>query len=107
MVFVAYPCLSIAGIKILQLSKISKRVRKLPVVISNALDLVVGMVTCHRIPSPPAFLVNIEKLGVAWGRGYRRRAKNCTTSNYIYGFTNNINGNVGLQECVVFSPLLC
>ena len=31
---------------------------------------VVGMVTCRRVPGPPAFLVNVENLGVAWGQGY-------------------------------------
>ena len=35
----------------------------------NALDLVVGMISCHCRPGPPAFLVNVEKLGVARGRG--------------------------------------
>ena len=51
-------------------SKICKHVRKLLVIISNALDLVVGMITCRHIPGPPIFLVNVEKLGVAWGLGY-------------------------------------
>ena len=26
--------------------------------------------TCRRIPGPHAFLVNVEKLGVAWGQSY-------------------------------------
>ena len=51
---VAYPCLSIAGGKIRQKSEISKQVRKLPLIISNVLDLVVGMVMCRRVPGPPA-----------------------------------------------------
>ena len=33
------------------------------------LTLVAGMITCHHIPGPPAFLMYVEKLGVAWGRG--------------------------------------
>ena len=37
---------------------------------SNALDLIVGMVTFHRIPGPPTSLVNVEKLGIGWGRYY-------------------------------------
>ena len=32
----------------------------------NMSDIVGG--TCRRIPGPPAFLVNVVKLGVAWGR---------------------------------------
>ena len=53
--------------KIRPSSEISKQIKKLPVIISNALDLVVGMVTCLRVPGLPAFLVNTEKLGVVWG----------------------------------------
>ena len=34
------------------------------------LDLVVGIVIHCHIPGPPTFLVNVERLGVAWGRGY-------------------------------------
>ena len=30
--------------------------------ISNALDLVVGIITCCCIPGTPAFLVNVENL---------------------------------------------
>ena len=38
---------------------------------SYSLDLMVGMVMCRRKPGPLAFLMNVEKLGVAWGRGYQ------------------------------------
>ena len=31
---------------------------------------------CSHIPGPPAFVCNIEKLGVAWGQGYS--AGSCT-----------------------------
>ena len=70
--FVACLCLSITGGKTLPYSKISKQVRKVPVIISNALNLVFGMVTCRHVyvPGPPTFLMNVEKLGVAWGWGY-------------------------------------
>ena len=78
---VAFPCLLIAGGKIRQQSEISIQVRKLPEIISNALDLVVGMIMCCRRPGPPAFLVNNEKLGVAWGRGYHIIAALCYLTN--------------------------
>ena len=68
--FVAYHCFSIAGGEIRQYSEISKQVRKLLAVISNSLDIMVWMVTCHRVPGPPVFLVNVENLGVAWGQTF-------------------------------------
>ena len=27
---------------------------------------------CHHVPGSPAFLMNVEKLGVAWRRGYQQ-----------------------------------
>ena len=40
--------------------------RKLPGIVSNAPDLMVGIVMCRRIPGSPAFIVNVEKLGVSY-----------------------------------------
>ena len=47
---------------------------KLLAIISNALDLVVGIVTYCCVQGPPAFLMNIETLGVTQGRGYTPEA---------------------------------
>ena len=39
---------------------------KLPGIVSNASDLMVGMVMCRRIPGPPTLIMNVEKLGVSY-----------------------------------------
>ena len=79
---------SITRGKIRQFSEINKQVRKLPAVVSNSVDLVVGVVTCCCVPGPLAFLVNVEKLGVAWGQGY-------TTQQY---------GHVAQLRLAIFVP---
>lgn len=55
--FVVYLCLLIAGGESWQYRVISKQVGKPPVIISNALYLVVGMVMCRCIPGPPTCLM--------------------------------------------------
>ena len=65
----------------------NKQVTKLSAVVSNVLDLMVGMVTCCRVPGPPAFLVNVENWEWPGGEAKPRdhltqkqnRAQTCNT----------------------------
>ena len=71
--FLAYiPYVILSLIRVFQLLEIrfndkARSINSYQRFISNALDLMVGMVTCRRVSGSPTFLMNVKILGVAWG----------------------------------------
>ena len=69
--FVTYPCFSITGVRFDNRARsVNKKAISdyFKIAFDPMDDLVVGMVTCCRVPGLPTFLANVEKVGVAWDK---------------------------------------